>query len=342
MKPIAIATVAAMLAACGCTTESLSRYTLEQIQSSGYMRDATVLNCLAAVAADPDLLPSYAIYSGGSAQVTDSATIGHTITWAPLAYTAEALSLTASRTPYVEWTVHPLVEYVQLEALHAACLWGVYGPERALARYPAILGEQKDYLDQKAHFGVQPRLARLTPGWLHVGSKKEVPACARFKGHRGKTWVWVMPEDSESFAQFTLALQDIATLDPNAGYGNPLLVTLTTYEVTNLADATDPSKATTISTPETRVVKKEYRGLVEQAIQASLASGTPVKISRAQWLAYTDPWLGTRATPSPSSLASRTPSGQLTISGGGGGGTPTGGAVAPGNMAPKATFELRP
>ena len=73
-------------------------------------------------------------------------------------------------------------------------------------------------------------------GWLHVGCLKDVPLWARFKGHAGGTWVWVMPEDSESFAQFTLVMNDIATLNIDYLYAPPILVTLTKYKVTELPE----------------------------------------------------------------------------------------------------------
>ncbi len=296
MRTICILTVLASVASSGCTTVSLNQYTRSQNKSYGKCRDDMVLECLASVAAEPATLPSYAIISNGSTNVTDSVTLGQTAVLAPLKYTLETLALTGSRAPKALWTVSPLVEYEKLMALHAACLWGIFDSDYSQKQYPdGILGYQRDYLDQNPHFAVADRLAKIPHGWLHIGSLKEVPLCARYKGHKGNTWVWVMPEDSEAFAQFTLVLQDIATLDISAGYGTPLLVTLTTYEVTRLPDTADKTKAVTIATSEVRAVKKDYQDIVSKAIQDGLKTGTPVALSRAQWLEYTDQWFGFRS-----------------------------------------------
>jgi hypothetical protein len=118
---------------------------------------------------------------------------------------------------------------------------------------------------------------------------------ARYKWHRGETWVWVMPEDAEAFAQFTLVLQDIATLDPTVITPPPLLVQLTTFELTKIPDPSDKTKFVTIATNEIRAIKLEYRAEIEKAIQDGMATGD-INLSREQWLAYTEPWYGVRSS----------------------------------------------
>jgi len=342
MRTICILTILAVAAGSGCTTVSLSQYTLDQNRSSGSCRDEMVLECLATIAANPDTLPSYALYSAGATTVTDTVALGHTVTWAPAKRVLETLALTGSRSPKGQWTVDPSVEYERLEALYTACLWALYGPSYFQGQKPSILGNQKDYLDQKPHFAVQERLDKMPHGWLQHGSKKEVPECARYKAHKGNTWVWVMPNDSESFSQFILALLDIATLDLNGGYGFPLLVTLTTYEITKQPDSVDPTKALTIATTEYRMVKKEYRDIVSKAIQDGLTSGKAVALTRTQWLAYTDQWFGLRSAPTGpvTSLAARTSATQLTLPGAGGVGISAGPSI-PGRPVSPSTFQLR-
>jgi hypothetical protein len=288
----------------GCTSVSLEEYTLAQNRSCGEARDRSVMSCLAAIAADPNALPSFAIFSYGVTSVTDSLTLGHTVTAAPAAFTAEALALTGSRSPKGQWTVDPAVEYERLEALQAACWWAIFGEEKAKYAYGRVLGDSQLLLDNKPHFGVESRLKKIPPGWVKTGGRKDVPACARYKAHKGDTWVWVMPEDSESFAQFTLALQDIATLDPTVITSPPLLVQLNTYEPTKISDISDKTKFVTIGTSEIRAVKPNFRKEIEKAIQAGMTSGN-VDLSRQQWLAYTEPWFGVRTT---STIAASAPS----------------------------------
>jgi hypothetical protein len=302
MKAMWMLVLAATLGCLGCTSISLEQYTLVQNSSAGDARDRSVLNCLAAIAADPNDLPSFALYVNGVTSVTDSLTLGHTITAAPAAFTKEALALTGSRSPKGQWTVDPAVEYERLEALQAACWWAIFGAEKARPAYSYILGDPKVLLDNKPHFGVEERLAKIPPGWVKLGRRQDVPPCTRYKAHRGDTWVWVMPEDTESFAQFTLVLEDIATLDPTVITASPLLVQLTTYEMTKLPDTSDKSKFVTIGTSEIRAVKLDHKKTIENAIQAGMKSGS-VNLSRAEWLAHTEPWYGVRSATTISAAA---------------------------------------
>ena len=75
MKKFWLLIAAGLLSCTGCTTVWLEEYTIRQTESSGGGRDRLVMNSLAAVAADPNTLPPYALYSNGIATVTDSATI---------------------------------------------------------------------------------------------------------------------------------------------------------------------------------------------------------------------------------------------------------------------------
>ncbi|MGH7169971.1 MAG: hypothetical protein ACRELG_06825 [Gemmataceae bacterium] len=293
MKKISLLLMKVLIVCTGCTTVSLEQYTLNQNRSSGDTRDRLILNCLATVAADPNTSPSFAIYTGGVTTITDSVMLGHTITWQAVKYTLEALALTANRQPKGQWTADPVDEYQQIEALHAACLWALFGPDSARTAYDAILGDPKVLLDNKPHFGVEERLNKLPPKWLHVGRHKDVPSCARYKGHCGDTWVWVMPDDSESFAQFTLVFQDIATLDPTIMAAPPLIVQLTAFELTKLPDTAENTKSATIATSQYRFVKPEHRAEVDAAISDGIKNGK-VNLTRAQWLAYTEPYFGQR------------------------------------------------
>jgi hypothetical protein len=195
------------------------------------------------------------------------------------------------------WTVDPVVDFERFQALHATCLWVLFGPQRAWEQYPEILGDAQEYLNQKPHFGVAERLAKLPPDWVQVGRHLDVPHSACYKAHCGGTWIWIMPEHAEAFAQLVLAFQDIATLDLNIVYSPPLVIQLTTNEISKLNDPSDPTKAVTISTSEPRAIKPAYREVINRALQVSLETGTPVPFTRAQWLEYTEPWTGMRTAP---------------------------------------------
>jgi hypothetical protein len=338
MNLIRIVALAGILNCTGCTTLSLEYYTQNQSRSCGECRDNMVANCLATIAADPDTMPSYSLFTYGLTTVTDTVNLSETTTFAPQKFTLDTLGVTGSRAPKGQWTVDPSAEWERIAALHAACLWVLYGPERANAAHPGILGDPQVYLDQKPHFAVESRLAKIPPGWIHVGKLKDVPACALYKAHRGKTWVWVLPECAEAFAQFTLVLQDIATLDSNVFYNPPLLIALTENEISKLPDVSDKTKAVTIATSQIRAVKVNRKAEVEAAIQESLRTGKTVNLSRAQWLEYTEPWFGTRnytaAAPAPSIAGRATPTQLSPVNPG----LPT----IPGrNQAPLSTFSIQ-
>jgi hypothetical protein len=295
-------TVLALLAAscCGCTTVTLETYTLSQIRSSGDSRGREVLSCLATVAANPDTLPSFAIYGDGFTRIQDQATVGSTTTWTRAlgSFAMETLGFTLTRNPSGQWTIDSVMEFERLEAMRCACIWALYGPERAYQAHPEILSDplRENLNPNEPHFGVEDRLSRIPPGWIHVGKLKDVPLHACYKAHCGNTWVWVMPEASEAFAQFTLVLHDIATLDYSVLYSPRLLVWLTVDDVTQMRDLSDPTKGQPISTTEQRMVLPEYRKQIEAAIRNAMRTNGKVDLTWAQWMTYTAPYHGNRIT----------------------------------------------
>jgi hypothetical protein len=187
------------------------------------------------VAASPDTLPSYALLSNGVTALSDTGVVNPTSSWsgAPEVFKTQAVAITGSRSPQLQWTVSPVADYTQLEAMRCACRWVLAGPEEADPASTHILADPETDTSPGPHFGVAWRLAKLSPGWLHVGRLRDIPLGARYKDHCGDTWVWVMPDGTESLAEFTLVLQDIATLNVAPSDGSapahltpPLLVTL--------------------------------------------------------------------------------------------------------------------
>jgi hypothetical protein len=213
----------------------------------------------------------------------------------------QSLGLTATRSPQGQWTIAAVVEDSQLEAMRAACQWVIYGKEYARQRNrPGLLESAEDVPTPEPHFGVTEELELLPPGWLNVGSRKDMPAAACYKAHCGCTWVWVMPDGVRAFSDFILILHDIATLDASS-YSAPLLVTLTREEASKLpADLADPAgkKKLAITVQEQRYVKTKFKKKVEKAIQDGIKEGK-VPLTWAQWMEYTAPYHGTRSNVSP-------------------------------------------
>lgn len=55
-------------------------------------------------------------------------------------------------------------------------------------------------------------LARIQPGWFHVGCKGDVSKCACYVNHTGECYVWVEPDGREALTDFTLTVLKISTL----------------------------------------------------------------------------------------------------------------------------------
>jgi hypothetical protein len=128
-----------------------------------------------------------------------------------------------------------------LRALRCACRWVIYGPDKAGSDCHDLLEDAQTALTpDPPHFGVANRLASLPPGWLHVGGWKDVPLHACYKAHCGHTWVWVMREDTEAFATFTLILQDIATM--YLGVDPPLLLVTLQVDAPTCLDSLAPQQ----------------------------------------------------------------------------------------------------
>jgi hypothetical protein len=59
---------------------------------------------------------------------------------------------------------------------------------------------------------IQRDLARIQPGWFHVGRRRDVPKDACYFGRSGDCYVWVMPDGREELTEFTLTVMKISSL----------------------------------------------------------------------------------------------------------------------------------
>ena len=224
MKAISPA-LAVLLLCSGCTATSLQHYALNQALSVSDMRYRQVLNDLAIVAHNSGSLPAFAVTAGGVANVTNTVSIDTATLWdqAVRGFSKETLTAFAQHNPELQWTLDPLVSSPQLEALHFACLWVLIGPPPPGSRAMELLREPI-YEDVIAcnktnpiyHFDVANQLAKLPRGWLHVDSNHSVPKGMTWKATCGNTTVWVAPQDFAWLSEFTLAILDIATVDPTS------------------------------------------------------------------------------------------------------------------------------
>jgi hypothetical protein len=291
---------------------SLERSTLRQIATIDDYRNKSTLHCLAAIAANEGTVPPYGILVNGVTNLHDTGNASSTTAWtrALNGFATEALGLTLSRDWEVQWNVDPVGESSKLDALRCACRWVVCGPEIACRDCPHLLADPAViYSPQEPCFGVEGRLRRLPPGWVHVGKLKDVPLCAAYKEHCDGTWVWVMPEDTWCLAEFTLILHDIATIDLEAVYSQPLLVTITTQSPVKVNSAAPNPKTdgklspltpppstqlTGIATLEYRVIRPEKLLYIQDALDKAATTQGPLDITIEQWREYTYAYNGTR------------------------------------------------
>jgi hypothetical protein len=289
---LVLAAAGALAACAGCTTASLERNTVSQIQSVADYRSEAALHCLAAVAADPGTLPGYATLIDGTTSVKDTASLSATTNWtrAVAGFASQVLTPMVGRSPNQLWTLDPVADHTRLEAMRCACRWALGGPERACADCPGLLADPLKDPSPGPHFGVADRLARLPAGWLHVGTLRDVPAHACYKAHCRGTWVWVTADDLEGLAEFVLVLNDIATIDVDFGATTspPVLVTLTQVRLlppfkvstTGITDADvlkrlQPLTRQTFDSPE-GLLKELEKALTPDQFRALLAKGPPV------------------------------------------------------------------
>jgi hypothetical protein len=203
-------------ASTGCTTLAVERHALSQAATPTDIRYQEVLDNLAMVARDPSALPAYSSIFAGTAQVTDTSQFASTTAVGPGASSAQVVNPQFTRAVLGNWTLDPINAPEKLEAIRAACRWVIYDREFALRDAPGLLASPAQAPWPGRHFGVADRLDRLPKGWVHVGPRSQVPATARYRGHCGETWVWVMPADTKPLADFNLVLQEIARIDINS------------------------------------------------------------------------------------------------------------------------------
>jgi len=81
---------------------------------------------------------------------------------------------------------------------------------RALIKYFRMKRELTEFVsDADTHHLLY--VSALNPGWTGTGKKRDVPKTAAYVGQYGKTYVWVMPKDTETLTRLTLAILDIHT-----------------------------------------------------------------------------------------------------------------------------------
>lgn len=195
-----------MVCCAGCTAASLQRDTLQQIASITDLRYREVMNNLAIVAANPDVLPSLSVVADGTAAIADTVSVESKTYWQRAMFKGfdwETITPSFTRSPQPYWSLEPMVDFERLAGSWYALRWAL--------GYPPEPGSPGD--DWLKYFQIDRSLAQLPPCWLHVGGCKDVPVKAAYKAHCGATWVWVNSDGMAGLSALTLVVLDIGTVD---------------------------------------------------------------------------------------------------------------------------------
>jgi hypothetical protein len=209
MRARILAAALLVSASTGCNSTQLRFTTLQLSQTVPDLQERQVMDNLARLASDPGALPYYSVINTGTTNIMDTGMGGlSSLTVQPKIFTSASLNAGASRSVTGNWTLNTTISPDRLRAMRAA--------------YQLALGIGPiDPIDMKKleSFESSQALLVAAPGWLCVGNKHDIPKHGRLVAHQGHTYVWVKPEHSKNFADFSLLILDIATVVPSAPSG---------------------------------------------------------------------------------------------------------------------------
>ena len=229
----------------GCQSIQLENHTLRQAKTLTDLQYKMVLDNLAMIDQNPAALPYFSAAGTGLTNIQQSANANFSPSVDLLLNPAKIYRYysdkfgyggTATQTNLEQWTTASILNPDELDLMRCA--------------YRKTLGCSSPDCDQKLQAYFLPRhpdeLAAMSPGWLSIGGKRELPPKkAAYVGcYRGHI-VWVMPDKVEPLTRLTLAILDIATalpanatttrIDPNAA--------VTASNATKLKDLQDRATA---------------------------------------------------------------------------------------------------
>jgi hypothetical protein len=168
--------------ASGCMNQQLRSATSHTMSTLPDMHYQQVMDNLALIAANPGFLPYLAVVGQGSIQVTSGGNAAFPASlavgaawWLPS--TAVSLNVTGT------WNLGTITSPEKIREMQAAYQSAVHGSA----------------------------LGGPSAGWLHVGTKREVPSRACYVSHHGAIYVWVMPHEISGLSDLALTILDIAT-----------------------------------------------------------------------------------------------------------------------------------
>ena len=212
---LALATVA------GCTHAQLQASTVNTAGTVMEIQYQMVMDNLARMERNPSALPSQIRIKQGTVQVTDEwGLYRFTVSGDP---TGQFGGPRADRTVSEQWGADAVSDpraIKKLQDLYRTAMQlqplddpGFLRQQQKQQKAPKKSGKGSNIPGQDTQNAVD--LEHDVPqAWFHVGVEGHVPDTARYVGHSGKTWVWVMPDDVGDLSRFTLAMLFITKLGP--------------------------------------------------------------------------------------------------------------------------------
>jgi hypothetical protein len=169
--------------ASGCMNQQLRFATARTTSTLPDLHYQQVMDNLALIAANPGFLPYLAVAGQGSIQVTNGGNAAFPASIAPGVFPWWLPSLGASRNVTGTWNLGTITSPEKIREMQAVYQSTV---QRSALSDPSF-------------------------GWLHVGTKHEVPGNACYLSHHGTVYAWVMPEGINGLSDLALMILDIAT-----------------------------------------------------------------------------------------------------------------------------------
>ena len=207
----------------GCAHTQARRHANHQAATIADLQQQQVLDNLALFMTNPDATPFFAVPTGGTAQIIDSASANVNLVWSATTILTESLGITGSRNVTSNWSLQPINDPDKLQLMRCAyqvatghqlanlkdcpdcdAITKIWHPASELADVPGIPEKQ----------GVE---CIPDPGWFGVGCGKCVPkGCGCLVGRYCDTYVWVCPGRYDDLNKLTMVILDYATGKPNA------------------------------------------------------------------------------------------------------------------------------
>ncbi len=190
MRVCSLVLIALALVATGCTSQSLQRNTVKQIETIADVRYEEALNNLAMLDVSPWSLPSYSSIFSGTTKVLDQSTISPTgnigqdvLSMSPVKlgvthFQTGSLDVPSQRQVSDTWSLDPVTEPEKLRAMRGLCVWVLHGQQAVSPEDARLMGPKPSCTTTGAMTGGVPNYGSvvLTEVSLSAAAAAGVPA----------------------------------------------------------------------------------------------------------------------------------------------------------------------